>query len=71
VEAVMDSFILRNVFETSGGDIESKVRAKVAARSFLIINGIDLVCRPAFQDLEIDGLERTSIKLILDSRQLC
>jgi hypothetical protein len=32
VEAVMDSVISRNVFDTSGGDIESKVRAEVVAR---------------------------------------
>ncbi len=32
VEPVMDSVISRNVFNTSGGDIESKVRAEVVAR---------------------------------------
>ena len=32
VEAVMDSVISRNVFDTSGGDIESKVRSEVVAR---------------------------------------
>ena len=33
VETVMDSVISRNVFRTSGGDIESKVRAQVVART--------------------------------------
>ena len=32
VEAVMDSVVSRNVFNTSGGDITSKVRAEVVAR---------------------------------------
>jgi len=32
VEAVMDSVVSRNVFDTSGGDIESKVRSEVVAR---------------------------------------
>jgi len=38
VEAVMDSIISRNVFNTSGGDIESKVRAQVVSRT------VDLLC---------------------------
>ena len=31
-------------------------------------SGIDLVCVPAFADIEIDGEERTAIKLIIESR---
>ena len=33
VEAVMDSIITRNVFSTTGGDITSKVRSEVVART--------------------------------------
>ncbi len=33
VEAVMDSIITRNVFTTSGGDLEAKVRAQVVTRT--------------------------------------
>ena len=33
VEAVMDSIISRNVFTTSGGDLEAKVRAQVVTRT--------------------------------------
>lgn len=32
-EAVMDSVITRNVFNTSGGDLVGKVRAQVVART--------------------------------------
>lgn len=32
VEAVMDSVVTRNVFDTTGGDIASKVRAEVVSR---------------------------------------
>jgi hypothetical protein len=32
VEAVMDSVITRNVFETTGGDIVSKVRSQIVSR---------------------------------------
>ena len=33
VEAVMDSIISRNIFNTSGGDIASKVKAQVVSRT--------------------------------------
>jgi translation initiation factor RLI1 len=33
VEAVMDSIISRNIFDTSGGDLQSKVKAQVVSRT--------------------------------------
>ena len=33
VETVMDSVIARNVFNTSGGDINGKVRAQIVSRT--------------------------------------
>ncbi len=37
VEEVMDSILTRNVFLTSGGDIESKVRAQIVSRSVEVL----------------------------------
>ena len=39
-----------------------------AVKAVAIARGIDLVCVPAFADIEIDGEERTAIKLIIESR---
>ena len=33
VEAVMDSIITKNIFQTTGGDLVSKVRAEVVSRT--------------------------------------
>jgi hypothetical protein len=33
VEAVMDSIIAKNVFETAGGDLVGKVKAEIVERS--------------------------------------
>lgn len=33
VEAVMDSIVTRNIFETSGGELTGKVRAQVVTRT--------------------------------------
>jgi hypothetical protein len=38
VEAVMDSIISRNVFNTSGGDLESKVKAQVVSRTVDVLS---------------------------------
>jgi len=37
VEAVMDSIVTRNVFDTTGGDIASKVRAEVVSRDVNVL----------------------------------
>lgn len=57
-----------DVVSIGAGALNQAIKAIVIARSFLITNGIDLVCRPAFQDIEIDGVERTSIKLMLEPK---
>lgn len=50
------------------GALNQAVKAVAIARGFVAPSGIDLVCVPAFVDIEIDGEERTAIKLIIESR---
>lgn len=50
------------------GALNQAVKAVAIARGFVAPSGIDLVCVPAFTDIEIDGEERTAIKLIIESR---
>lgn len=50
------------------GALNQAVKAVAIARGFVALSGIDLVCVPAFADIEIDGEERTAIKLIIESR---
>ena len=38
VEAVMDSIITRNVFETSGGELVEKVRAQIVTRTVDVLD---------------------------------
>ena len=38
VEAVMDSVITHNVFNTSGGDISAKVKAQVVSRTVDVLS---------------------------------
>lgn len=50
------------------GAINQAVKAVAIARGFVAPSGLDLVCIPAFVDIEIDGEERTAIKLIITPR---
>ena len=50
------------------GALNQAVKAVAIARGFVAPSGINLVCVPAFADIEIDGEERTAIKLIIESR---
>ena len=50
------------------GALNQAVKSIAIARGFLAPSGIDLVCWPAFIDVEIDGNERTAIKLFVQPR---
>ena len=45
------------------GAVNQAIKAVAIARGFLVPNGIDLACVPAFQDIEIAGESRTAIRL--------
>ena len=61
----------KNIVEiqaVGAGAINQAVKAIARARGFVAPSGKDIVCVPAFTDIEIDGEERTAIKLIVQPR---
>ena len=50
------------------GALNQAVKAVAIARGFVAVQGIDLICIPAFTDLIIEGEEKTAIKLIVEPR---
>ncbi|GKX66326.1 stage V sporulation protein S [Inconstantimicrobium mannanitabidum] len=61
----------KNIVEiqaVGAGAINQAVKAIAIARGFVAPSGKDIVCIPAFTDIEIDGEERTAIKLIIQPR---
>ncbi|MFW5976519.1 MAG: stage V sporulation protein S [Bacillota bacterium] len=50
------------------GALNQSVKAVAIARGYVAPSGIDLICIPAFTDIEIDGEERTALKLIIQPR---
>ncbi len=50
------------------GAINQSIKAIAIARGFVAPSGIDLFCIPAFTEIQIQGEDRTAIKLIVQKR---
>ncbi len=50
------------------GALNQAIKAVAIARGFVAPSGVDLVCIPAFVDVQIEGEDRTAIKLIIGPR---
>ncbi|KAF0207617.1 MAG: stage V sporulation protein [Actinobacteria bacterium] len=52
------------------GALNQAIKAIAIARGFVAPTGFDLVCAPAFADIEINGEERTAIRLLVEPRPM-
>ena len=68
---------IANIFREKGtveiqtigaGSLNQAIKAICIARGFVAPSGINLICIPAFTDIEIDGSEKTAIKLIIEAK---
>ncbi|HEY75738.1 MAG TPA: stage V sporulation protein S [Thermoflexia bacterium] len=50
------------------GAVNQAIKAVVIARGYLELDGIDIVCIPSFTEVEIDGQERTAVRLTIEAR---
>ena len=50
------------------GALNQAVKAIAIARGFVAPSGMDLVCVPAFTEINIEGDQKTAIKLIVEPR---
>ena len=50
------------------GALNQAIKSIAIARGFVAPSGLDLICVPAFTDIEIDGEQKTAIKLIIEPR---
>ena len=68
---------LTNVFREKGkveiqaigaGALNQAIKAIAISRGFLAPSGQNLVCIPSFQDIKVDGEERTAINLTIEAK---
>ena len=50
------------------GAANQAIKAIAIARGFVAPSGVDLVCVPAFAEVEVEGEDRTGIKILVESR---
>jgi stage V sporulation protein S len=50
------------------GAVNQAVKAVAIARGYLHEDGLDVVCLPEFATIDIDGKERTAIRLVVEPR---
>ena len=50
------------------GAINQAVKAVAIARGFVAPAGVDLICIPAFTDIQINGEEKTAVKIIVQPK---
>ena len=48
------------------GALNQGIKAIIIAKSFLISSGYEIVINPSFKEIDIDGINRTCIKLKLE-----
>ena len=52
------------------GAVNQAVKAVAIARGYLQEDGIDIVCVPEFTSVDIDGKERTAVRLVVEVRSM-
>ncbi len=69
---------LANAFKSEGvveiqaigaGALNQAIKSIAIARGYVAPSGKDLVCIPAFSEIDIEGAERTAIKIIVEQRR--
>lgn len=50
------------------GALNQGIKAVAIARGFVAPSGKNLICIPTFADIEVDGEEKTAIKLIIEAK---
>ena len=64
--ALANAFKEKNSIEiqaVGAGALNQAIKAVAIARGFLVPAGIDIVCVPSFSEVEVQGEDRTGIKL--------
>ena len=69
--ALANTFREKGIVEVQAigaGALNQAIKGIAIARGFVAPAWVDLVCIPAFAEVEVEGEDRTGIKLIVESR---
>ena len=69
IAGVMRDFKHAEVQAIGASAVNQAVKAIAIARNYLLLDGIDIVCYPEFVEIDIEGKDRTAVKLIINPRE--
>lgn len=50
------------------GAVNQATKAVAIARGYLTLDGFDVVCIPSFTEVDIEGQERTAVRMVVEPR---
>ena len=68
IAGVMRDYRHAEVQAIGASAVNQAVKAIAIARGYLALDGMQVVCIPEFVEIDIEGQERTAIKLIVEPR---
>lgn len=68
IAAMINDYQRAEILAVGAGAVNQAIKAIAITRGFLAPRGIDIVVVPAFTNVDIDGISRTSIKLLVEIR---
>lgn len=68
IAAIARNGISAEIQTIGAGAVNQAVKSVAIARGYVAPNGIELICIPAFSQLEVEGEIKTSIKFLVERR---
>lgn len=68
IAGVMRDYRHAEVQAIGASAVNQAIKAIAIARGYLSLDGIDIVCCPEFVDVDIEGKERTAVKLVVEPK---
>ena len=68
IAGVMRDVNRAEVQAIGAGAVNQAVKAIVIAKGYLAEEGVDIICTPSFVNVEIDGQERTAVRMLVEPR---
>ncbi len=68
IAGVMRDYRHAEVQAIGASAVNQAIKAIAIARSYLSLDGIEVACFPEFVEIDIEGKERTAIRLIIEPK---
>lgn len=68
IAGVMRDFRHAEVQAIGASAVNQAIKAIAIARNYLLLDGIIITCYPEFVEIDIEGKERTAVKLIIEPK---